>query len=120
MSAAEFDLVIEQGTDFDKDLLYKINGSPVDLTGFTAEGKIRKKPSDPVVAEFTVNFATDRTSGIFTISLSKAQTLAIPTGESDSSADSLYQYDVMLTDGTDKTIRLLKGKVTVSPAITKE
>ena len=63
-------------------------------------------------ATFTVSFATDRTSGEITISLTPTQTAALEEGR--------FVYDVELTKTSDSSVtRVIQGIVTVSPNATR-
>lgn len=119
MSAAELDITIEQGANFSRSLIYKINDTPVDLTDYTAKGQIRFSPSAEPVAEFDITFATPRSSGAFSISLTALDTEAIPTGETATAKESIYRYDLVLQKAGVVT-RILQGRAYISPAITKD
>lgn len=51
MTAGVYDLVADQGADFDLDFTWSIDDVPVNLTGFTALMQVRRQPSSPVLAE---------------------------------------------------------------------
>ena len=71
----------------------------------------RSYSSSSASATFTISFASDRTSGQITLSLTPTQTAALEEGR--------YVYDIEVT-GSDSTVtRVLQGTVTVSPNVTR-
>lgn len=122
MSAGKFDLYIEQGTDFLFSAQIKDQvGNPIDLTGSSFAGKIRKYAASPtVVAAFTIAIGADPSNSWIDISLTKTQTSAIPapTTSDNPVGTTEYFYDIEWTDGTAQTKRLLQGSVLVGPEVT--
>jgi len=116
MGAAKLDLTIEQGATFRKAFTLKNSDTliAIDLTGWTIEAKIRKRFADAAaLVTFTVAISNQGTNpGEFTMSLTATQTSALPY-------DDKWYYDVeALKPDTDKD-RILQGRVTVSPEVTK-
>jgi hypothetical protein len=117
MAAAKYNITIEQGTDFARQMTFKTSaGVAIDVSGDTFSGKIRT--SYTAVSEL-VSFTFDVTqasAGIVSFTLTDTQTIALPsTVDIDP-----YVYDierVMATYGT--VSRVLKGKVKVDPEATK-
>ena len=111
--AALTNLLIEQGATFTSTIsLFNAADTAFDLTGHTAAGQIRKSySSSSASATFTISFASDRTSGQITLSLTPTQTADLEEGR--------YVYDIETT-GSDSTVtRVLQGTVTVSPNVTR-
>ena len=111
--AAITNLLIEQGATFTSTIsLFNADDTAFDLTGHTAAGQIRKSySSSSASVTFTISFASDRTSGQITLSLTPTQTAALEEGR--------YVYDIEVT-GSDSTVtRVLQGTVTVSPNVTR-
>ena len=105
-------LVIDQGTDFSKNLTVTTDGSTAyDISSRTFRAQMRPSySSSTLTAEFTTAIVT-ATSGIYKLSLTDAQTKAISSGR--------YVYDVMITL-SDSTIEVVhSGIITVNPRATK-
>lgn len=110
---AKANIIIDQGTDYSTILsVTNDDGTPTNLTGYTAAGQIRKNfASVNPTATFTITFNTDRSDGLLTASLPRATTGAITAGR--------YVYDIELTSAGDKTTRLVEGIATVTPQVTR-
>ena len=109
---AKANLVIDQGTDFSKELtVTDDDGDSVNLTGYTAAGQIRKHFSSNTATNFTCTFASDRTTGKVTISLGRTVTEALAYGR--------YMYDVEITNSSNTRTRLLEGIATITPEVTR-
>lgn len=110
--AAKANIIIDQGTDFSTSLtVTDDNGDLVDLTGYSANGHIRKHYTSETATVFDCTFASDRTTGVLTISLDRDITDAMEAGR--------FVYDVELTSAANKRSRLVEGVVTVTPQVTK-
>lgn len=123
MSAAKFDLALEQGATFSRDVIYKdSDGEPVDLTGSTLRGQIRKKTSDESpLASFSFVIADQETNkGQFNVSLTRTQTSGLPAATQEGPRRRLaeYTYDIEREVGSN-TYRILEGLVFVSPEVTR-
>lgn len=116
---------IEQGATFEKTFTLKDSSAvKIDLTGWTFAGKIRHRYDAPsVVATFSAAVASNQVTnkGEFTVSLTAAQTAAIPVDESETIDRDLteYLYDIEATKPDTKIDRVLEGKVLVSPEVTR-
>ena len=86
-------------------------GSALDLTNFPAIAQIRKSPSSSTSTAFTVAFVSPRTTGQITISLTDTQTTALEAGR--------YNYDVLITSGTNVKTRVVEGIATVNPSVSR-
>lgn len=121
MAAGRYDLVIEQGATFSRQVTWQnSNGSAVNLTGYTIAGKIRRKTSDiQALASFTCT-VTDATNGIFTFSLTATQTSSLPVMHSQTSEKEYLDcvYDIEATTGS-TVYRILEGIAKISPQVTK-
>lgn len=115
MTAATHDITIEQGATFRLNLLWKdSNGTPVNLTGYTARMQVRRRHSDPVKL---LDFTTE--NGAIVLGGS-AGTIAV-TGLASLTDDVTGRqavYDLELVNGTVVT-RLVEGTVTITPEVTK-
>jgi hypothetical protein len=109
--AAVANLSIDQGATFTSDITVKdINGNVFDLTGYTASAKLAKGYSSTRTrTTISTTFATDRTTGVLTISLTANQTAALDAER--------YVYDVEITSGSGSVTRVLEGIITVRPEV---
>lgn len=91
-----------------------------DITGYSFEAHIRRKPSstDPV-AEFAYDI-TDAENGLVTIALTGAQTAAIIAGDRDTDPASRYVWDLICTSPGGEVTRLAYGPVVVSARVTRD
>jgi len=115
MSAATHNFVIDQGADWYATFVYKDSGgTAINLTGYTAALQIRD-----TYADSTTDLALTSTSGItitgatgtLAIHATAAQTAAIAAGN--------YVYDLEITSAGAIVTRLVQGKITVSPQVTR-
>jgi hypothetical protein len=113
MSAARYNLIIDQGTDFALEFIVKESGTAKNLSsGFSARAQIRPTKGhvgDPT-KEFTCLVEDGNVTGKITAKLSNTQTSAIAAGR--------YYYDLELVDSGIVT-RLLEGTVTVTQEVTR-
>jgi hypothetical protein len=109
--AAVANLSIDQGATFTSDITVKdINGNVFDLTGYTANAKMAKGYSSTRTRTvISTTFATDRTTGVLTISLTANQTATLDAER--------YVYDVEITSSTGSVTRVLEGIITVRPEV---
>lgn len=116
MSAATYDFEIEQGATLLKPIVWKdSNGTPVNLTGYTAKMQVRRNAADPtVLLELSnTNGRLSITPGTGTVTLifSAATTAAITWTRG--------KYDLELTSADGTVTRLIEGEITVSKEITR-
>ena len=94
-------------------------GDPVDLTGCTIRGKIRKtRLSATVTCSFTCTI-TDPTLGKYEIFLSDTTTAAITAGEKITDKASKYTWDLELLDTLSYVTPLYHGDVYVKAEVTR-
>ena len=114
--AVAYNVVIDQGADWFLDVNYdNPNGTPVNLTGYTAALQLRSLPTDPVSvlslttgAGITITGAT----GLVSIHATATQTRAIDEG--------IYYYDLEITAPTGGVVtRLIQGQADVTPEVTR-
>ena len=116
MAAGTLDFAIEQGATFSLILTWRIDGTAVNLTGYTARLQARVDVED---TEVVLSLTTDTGGGIalggaagtITLTRSAAQTAAIAAGD--------YVYDLELAAGSGQVTRLVQGQLTVSPEVTR-
>ena len=98
-----------QGATFDKKLVWSIDGTPVDLTSYTAAMQVRKThPTEEYTFEFGEITLNDE--GEILIEATADETANIPARE--------YVYDLELTNGETVT-RLIEGVFLVTPEVTR-
>lgn len=118
--AVNYDIIIEQGATKSFTIIYKNElQEAIDLTGYTARGQIRMKPSDVTpLATFDVNIANP-TGGVISVILPATALVGNPliSGKTSSQYTNAI-YDIELVNGSVVT-RLLQGKCSISPEVTK-
>jgi len=109
--AAVANLSIDQGATFTSDITVKdVGGNVFNLTGYTAVAKLAKGYSSTRTrTTMSTTFATDRTTGVLTISLTANQTAALDAER--------YVYDVEIVSPTSEVTRVLEGIITVRPEV---
>ncbi|MDA8319686.1 MAG: hypothetical protein M0030_07750 [Actinomycetota bacterium] len=108
-----WDFTVVQGATFDQTLTWKYNGSPVDLTGWSAHMQIRSVPGGLLYSDLTVTggqITLGGTLGTIRLVLDAAVTAAFTW-------DSGY-YDLMLTSPSGAVTCLLSGRFVLQAAIT--
>lgn len=117
-----YDIHINQGADwFLEIIITNTAGQPVDITGRVFHGQIRTSYDDTVIIAEMTGTITDAVNGRALMSLTNAQTSAIPVGPSGGGPNrpyTIYIYDIemTMTDGT--KIRIRQGRALVSPEVT--
>jgi hypothetical protein len=116
MAAADYDLLIEQGATFDLSIVWKDNeGTPIDLTGYSARMQIRKNyDTEPVIS-----LTSDSDGGIvlggedgtidITIDAETTENIEIRRGR--------YDLEIELAG---IVTRLTQGTVDISREVTKD
>lgn len=103
-------LVIDQGTSFQSVLNYRDdNQDPINLTGYTGAGQIRKHYSSSNSTSFTITLGG--ANGTVTLALSANTTANLVSGR--------YVYDIEITNGSGLVSRIFEGIVTVTPQVTR-
>lgn len=112
MTAAVYNLFIDQGSDFAIQLTLSEDGSAKNLVGYSARAQLRSKKTDASPAATFTCTVTDATNGVVKIELNNATSAALSAG--------LYFYDLELYTSSDAIVtRLLEGQVTVSQEVTR-
>jgi hypothetical protein len=116
MAAGTYNMTLEQGVDQDLEFLWKDDtGTPINLTGYTARMQARASYEEAkAVLELSTASNTiviDGAAGKLTLKFSAAVTSKVYTLK--------LVYDIELKDPSNKTLRFLKGKLTVSPEATR-
>lgn len=106
------DIILRQGSTlgpFFVTLTDKL-GHPIDLTGGTIQGQVRKNALDlgEPVATFEIVYV-DRALGQFTFGIPRNVTVNIPAGEYQKDEASQYKWDMEFVDSTNRCIPLYYG-----------
>ena len=108
--AIKANLFVDQGTDYSTTInLTDDNDNIVTLTGYTANGQIRKTYSSSNAVNFGITLEAN--TGIVSLSLTDAQTANLVAGR--------YVYDVFLYNAANVASRIVEGIITVTPRVTR-
>ncbi len=113
--AVSYNVTIDQGANWDLNVEYdNPNGTPVNLTSYTAALQIRSLPESATAvlslstgSGITITGAT----GLVAISATATQTRAIDEGT--------YYYDLEITSPAGVVTRLVQGQAVVTPEVTR-
>jgi hypothetical protein len=104
-------LTIDQGSTF---LAYvditDSEGNPLDLTGYTVAGQIRKTYSSLTAVNFSAS-VNSATNGTISLGLNDTITDSMKAGR--------YVYDVEILSASGSRTRVLEGQVEVTPGVTQ-
>lgn len=109
-----YNITCPQGATFDKTFSIALDGSPKDLTGFSAAMQVRETfDSSATVVSLTngSGITLGGVLGTINVIVSSSATSAIPAG--------YYSYDLEITSGAGVRDRLLEGKFIVTPEVTR-
>ena len=116
MTAATNNFIIDQGANWFVTFVYKdAAGTPINITGYTAALQIRDTYADSTTdlsltspsGGITITGAT----GTIAVTATAVQTAAIAAGN--------YVYDLEITSTGGIVTRLVQGKISVSPQVTR-
>lgn len=122
--SGKYNMSISQGADYTLGVTIKDkDGNPIDLTGHTFSGQIRKTVSDAVVQasfSFTIKDQVANT-GEVDVELSAATSSGISLDKSTKVNRTITKmtYDIESVDGSGNTVRWLEGTVLFSPEVTR-
>lgn len=114
--AVTYNTVIDQGADWFINFTYKNpNGTPINITGYTAALQIRTSPlarTAVLTLENGSGITITGATGLIECRATAAQTALITNGK--------YAYDIEITAPvTGVVTRLVQGTVQVSPQVTR-
>lgn len=111
MAVPAVNLVIEQGTDFSRTFsLKRSDGSPLDLSNYTFDVKMRKWTGSAGYISFATTSNVNPAAGRLTISLTNAQTGIITSGR--------YNYDILVENtNTSEISKVITGQITVNSTV---
>jgi hypothetical protein len=114
MTPGLLNLTCPQGATFTKTLTWKVGGTPVDLTGWTARMQVRTRHAAPetlVDIDSSAGITLGGDTGTITVALPATATEALPAGE--------WRYDLELEAADGTVYRLVEGAFTVTPEVTR-
>lgn len=107
-------LTMWQGASWDYTLTWTTNGTPVNLTDFTARMDVRvSHASSTTVLELTSGsgITLGGTAGTILLEASPAETAGVPSGQ--------YVYDLELVSSGSAVTRLVEGTLICDPEVTR-
>lgn len=110
---AVYNIAAYQGATFDLNMTYKVDGTAVNLTGYTAALQVRETPN----ATATVLSLTNG-SGITLGGTAGTIAILVPASTMGAADAGNYQYDLELNSGGQVT-RLLQGKFSIEAEVTR-
>jgi len=111
MAAGTYNFTIEQGATFSRLLTLKENDSVMNLSGYSAASQMRLSHDTSTVAGTISATVTNASAGQITLSMT-----ATATGNME---EGMYVYDIEITAGSGAVTRILQGKVTLTPQVTR-
>lgn len=115
MAAGTLDFTIEQGATFNLLLTWKIDGTNVNLTNYTARlaARVDVEDTEVILSLTTSNGGITLGGAAGTISLDQTavQTTLLPAGT--------YVYDLELIAGSGTVTRLVQGELLISAEVTR-
>lgn len=114
MPAANYPITIEQGSTFEKTLIYKDSqGAVINLSDVAeVRGQVRPTASSSTFKDFTLTIDANPALGKIYWSMSATDTATL-------TAPSTQYYDIELEYDDGSVKRLIQGTVTVSPEVTR-
>jgi len=123
MSAATYNLFIDQGSDFAIDLVIKENGSAMDLTNYSGRGQLRSTHESTTIAAYFKVTKTNPAGGALKVEIpngnwtdsggtTRQGSKDIPAGQ--------YVYDLEIFTNADGVVkRIMQGTATINPEVTR-
>lgn len=123
MSAATYNLFIDQGSDFAVDLVIKENGSAMDLTNYSGRGQLRSTHESTTIAAYLKVTKTNPTGGALKVELPNGNWTdsggTTRQGSTDIAAGQ-YVYDIEIFTNADAVVkRIMQGTATINPEVTR-
>lgn len=114
MTPGKYNFTCPQGATFSRTLTYKINDTPVNLSGYTARMQVREfHYSDDYILNLTSS------SGITLGGAAGTIALLISASDTASLVPGNYVYDIEIISVGGTVTRLIEGKFIVSPEVTR-
>lgn len=114
MTPGKYNFVCPQGATFSKQLTWKIENVPVDLTSYAARMQVREKYTSKVAI---IDISTE--NGGITLGGDEGTILLYISDEDTSKIFAKsYVYDLEMISSSE-TLRLIEGKFIVTPEVTR-
>lgn len=105
------ELTLEQGASYSTTVTVNgSNGSPTNLTNYTAAAQLRKSYYSSTATDFTVSIS-NAAAGEISMTLTAANTANLTPGR--------YVYDLLITSPTFVKTRVVEGIATILPSVTR-
>ena len=105
------ELTLEQGANFTTTVTVNgSDGSPTNLTSYTAAAQLRKSYYSTTANNFTVT-VSNAAAGELTMAMTAANTANLTPGRA--------VYDLLITSPTNVKTRVVEGIVTILPSVTR-
>lgn len=114
MTAATYNIVAEQGTTFTLSFTIDTDGTPWNLTGYTAAMQVR-----PFLESTTKIFDLTSGNGITLGGSNGTVTVSISAQDMTNATAGRHVYDLELTTGSTVT-KILTGRFTIIPEVTRD
>jgi hypothetical protein len=104
------DITIDRGSTYTETVVVSgANGNIMNLTGYSARGKIRKSYTSSTSVDFTITIPNP-TFGELVVSMTSTNTLQLKSGR--------YVYDIEIYRASPaEVIRVLEGQVEITPSV---
>ena len=106
---AIYNITVNKNADFTRSFQVKIDGVPVDISGYQFDAALKENIHEPAGVAFTTVIAS-AVDGLFNISLSDTTTASMKSGS--------WVYDILMTDTAGFRTRLLEGQAFVKGGVT--
>lgn len=112
MTAAAYNLTIDQGSDWAITLTVSEDGTAKNLTGYSARAQLRPTKSSTTKSADFVCTVTNAAGGVLKMELANSVTTALTAG--------IYYYDLEIYTSSDALVtRLIEGQATISQEVTR-
>jgi len=114
MIPGKYNMICPQGATFEQNITYLIDDTAVNLNGYTAKMQVRDKhfsPDTVVSLTSASGIAITASAGMLAISIGASTTRNIKPGD--------YVYDFEITSSGGIVSRILEGRFTVTPEVTR-
>jgi hypothetical protein len=120
MPAGNYNITIEQGSDLNIPIIMReSDGSPIDLTDYTAHMQIRSAPGGTIYDELTTANSRITIEDFSYLGTTHWRIiLHFPNATSSAYSFTNGVYDLEIEDDSSVITRLIEGKVTISPEVT--
>ena len=108
--AGNYNITINQNSDFSRSFQVKLNAVVLDITGYTFTGRLKQNFNHSGHQAFTTALTLPYTDGTFTVTLTDVETAAMTAGT--------WVYDVLMEDDSGIKTTLLNGNAFIIQGVT--